>query len=42
VRGAGSPNLTPFTPGVSAPGAQFLKSLASTNFATRAAGARRL
>jgi len=34
--GAGSPNLTPFTPGVSLPGAQRIKSLASTNFATRA------
>src|SRR5579863_5859926 len=30
------PTLTPFTPGVSAPGAQALKSLASTDFATRA------
>ncbi len=29
-----SPNLTPFTPGVSNLGAQFFKSLASTNFAT--------
>jgi hypothetical protein len=32
-----SPNLTPFTPAVSEPGAQnSFKSLASTNFATRA------
>ena len=34
----GSPNLTPFTPAVSEPGAQTYKSLASTNFATRAGG----
>ena len=31
-----SPTLTPFTPGVSSLGAQLLKSLASTSFATRA------
>ncbi len=35
-RAAGSPTLTPFTPGVSDLGAQLLKSLASTDFATRA------
>src|SRR6185312_2647262 len=36
-RAAGSPTLTPFTPGVSAAGCSIsLKSLASTDFATRA------
>ena len=36
-RAAGSPTLTPFTPGVSASGCSIsLKSLASTDFATRA------
>ena len=35
-----SPNLTPFTLGVSVPGAQCFKSLASTSFATRAAVGR--
>jgi hypothetical protein len=41
-RAAGLPTLTPFTPGVSASGCSIsLKSLASTDFATRAAGAER-
>jgi heme exporter protein A len=41
-RAAGSPTLTPFTPGVSASGCSIsLKSLASTDFATRAWGEER-